>query len=128
MEMNNELLVTYTIGDNDTRPWGIWEVLGIGNSHIVKMITVMPGQLVSLQRHQFRAEHRIVVNGKASVTLNKETFELKADQPVYLPKTFKHRIDNYTDESLCSIEVKIAGTLDENDIERFEDQYGRASE
>ncbi len=128
MKMNNESLVSYTIGDNDTRPWGTWEVLGVGRSHIVKMITVKPGQLLSLQRHQFRAEHWIVVNGKASVTLNEEVFDLKADQSVYIPKTAKHRIGNYSDEDLCFIEVQIGETLDENDIERFEDQYGRASE
>lgn len=117
--------VSYKIGEKDTRPWGTWEVLDVGDQYIVKRITVMPGKILSLQMHHHRAEHWIIAQGTAEVTLGNKIFKAPQDTPVYIQKEQKHRIANRTEEPLIFIEVQTGDTLDENDIVRFEDQYGR---
>jgi len=119
--------ITYKVGDKDTRPWGTWEVVNVGPGYIVKKITVTQGQLLSLQRHQHRAEHWVIVSGTATVTIDDKEFEAKADEAVHIPQQAKHRMGNNYAEELCFIEIQIGEILDENDIERFDDRYGRAN-
>ena len=119
------MAVLYKTGDKDTRLWGTWEVLDAGNKHIVKKITVMPGKILSLQMHHHRAEHWIIVEGEAEVTLGEEVFTAQMDTAVRIEKEQKHRIANKTDKPMVFIEVQTGDTLDENDIVRFEDSYGR---
>ncbi len=116
----------YKKGDADTRPWGTWEVLDVGEKHVVKKITVTPNNILSLQSHNHRAEHWIIVKGTASVTLHEDVIELTEDQSVYIPVTAKHRIANHSQEDMVFIEVQTGETLDENDIIRYEDSYGRS--
>jgi len=115
----------YRKGDFDTRPWGKWEVLDGAENFCVKRITVNPKSMLSLQLHHHRGEHWIVVKGKAFVTLDDKVFEVKADEAVYINKETKHRIENRSDEPMEFIEVQTGDNLDENDIVRFEDIYGR---
>ena len=116
----------YKKGDFDTRPWGKWEVLDAGDGYCVKKITVNPGCQLSLQSHNFRAEHWIIVQGEAVVTLGDEKFVKKANDAIYIPVETKHRIQNETSENVVFIEVQAGDSLDENDIVRFDDIYGRA--
>jgi len=116
---------TYTRGQHDTRPWGTWEVVDCGNDFCVKRIVVNPGGILSLQLHHERAEHWIIVQGSATVTLGELTFEKKSGESVFIPVETKHRIQNRTESPLEFIEVQIGQNLDENDIVRFEDKYGR---
>jgi mannose-6-phosphate isomerase-like protein (cupin superfamily) len=118
--------VRYQRGDSDERPWGRWEVLDTGEGFAVKRITVKPGAVLSLQLHHHRAEHWVVVGGRARVTRDDEVLEIGRDQAVYLPLGARHRVENPGDEMLVLIEVQIGDKLDENDIVRLEDRYGRS--
>lgn len=116
----------YKKGDNDTRPWGTWEVLESGEHYCVKKITVNPEAILSLQLHNYRAEHWIIAEGEAMIVLGEDTLYRKADESVYIPVKTKHRIkNNSTNGKLVFIEIQTGEKLDENDIVRFEDSYGR---
>mgnify|MGYP001097483452 CR=1 FL=1 len=115
----------YKRGDKDTRPWGTWEVLDAGDGFCVKRICVTPGNILSLQLHHFRSEHWIIVRGEAVVTLGEEKLTKKANESVYIPAETKHRIQNNTNENMEFIEIQTGENLDENDIVRLEDSYGR---
>lgn len=116
---------SYKRGDKDTRPWGTWEVLDGGENFCVKKICVVPGGKLSLQLHRHRGEHWIIVKGTAKVTLGDEILVRKADESVYIPANTKHRIENDTVGDVEFIEVQTGDNLDENDIVRLEDVYGR---
>ena len=116
----------YKKGDHDSRPWGTWEVLDSGDNFCVKKIKVIPGGKLSLQSHRFRAEHWIIVEGKAVVTLGEDKLNKKADESVYIPAETKHRIQNDSSADVVFIETQTGDNLDENDIIRYEDVYGRA--
>ena len=118
--------VRYQRGDSDERPWGRWEVLETGPGFVVKRITVTPGAQLSLQAHTHRAEHWVIVRGTATVTLDDAVFEAPANQAIFIPTGARHRIANRTDGIVEFIEVQTGSVLDEADIIRFEDSYGRA--
>lgn len=117
---------TYARGQKDVRPWGTWEVIDCGSGFCVKHIMVESGGILSLQLHHFRAEHWVIVQGVASVTLGEQELQIGAGESVYIPVETKHRIQNRTNEPLKFIEVQVGQNLDENDIVRYEDKYGRA--
>jgi mannose-1-phosphate guanylyltransferase/mannose-6-phosphate isomerase len=107
------------------RPWGAYEALDASDGFLVKRITVNPGARLSLQRHQHRAEHWIVVRGTAKVTCGEQVLECTANQSVYIPIGEKHRLENLGEDILEIIEVQSGALLSEDDIERFDDLYGR---
>ncbi len=107
------------------RPWGAFERLAEGPRWLAKRIVVAPGQALSLQRHQHRAEHWVVVRGRARVTCGDAVVELRVDQSTYIPRGVAHRLENPGDEPLVVLEVQTGAVLDEADIERLEDRYGR---
>ncbi|MAY02021.1 MAG: mannose-1-phosphate guanylyltransferase/mannose-6-phosphate isomerase [Gammaproteobacteria bacterium] len=107
------------------RPWGSYESLAEGPGFQVKRIIVKPGASLSLQLHHHRAEHWTVVSGKAKVTNGDEVLSLQADQSTYIPVKVKHRLENTGNEDVIVIEVQCGSYLGEDDIERFEDKYGR---
>ena len=108
------------------RPWGSYDSVDMGGRFQVKHITVKPGARLSLQMHHHRAEHWIVVRGTARVTRDNDVFELHANQSTYIPLGAKHRLENPGSEVLELIEVQSGDYLGEDDIVRFEDQYGRS--
>jgi len=107
------------------RPWGAYEGLDSGDGFLVKRITVNPGASLSLQRHNHRAEHWVVVRGIADVTCENVVQTLEANQSFYIPIGNKHRLANPGDTILEIIEVQTGELLSEDDIERFDDVYGR---
>ncbi len=109
----------------EKRPWGEYTVLKEGAGFKVKSIIVNPGQKLSLQLHYKRAEHWVIVKGSALMTLNEKEFTLKKNESVYIETQAKHRIENRESEPLEFIEVQIGDYLGEDDIERFDDIYGR---
>jgi mannose-6-phosphate isomerase-like protein (cupin superfamily) len=117
--------VTYQRGDSDNRPWGRWEVLETGDGFAVKRITVNPGAILSLQLHHHREEHWVIVKGRARVTRGDQILELGRNQAVFIPVETAHRIENPGAEPLEFVEVQVGDKLDENDIVRLEDRYGR---
>lgn len=116
---------SYQRGDKDSRPWGTWEVLDGGENYCVKKICVTPHNKLSLQLHHHRCEHWIIVKGEALVTLGEQKLVRHPDEAVYIPAETKHRIQNDTDEIVEFIEIQTGDNLDENDIVRLEDVYGR---
>lgn len=107
------------------RPWGDYEVLGKEDHFQSKKISVLPGAELSLQRHKRRAEHWVVVQGIATVTRDNEVFQLKKNESSFLPMGAMHRLQNKHDEVLHLIEIQTGDYFGEDDIERFEDTYGR---
>lgn len=107
------------------RPWGNYESIDEGERFLVKRIVVNPGASLSLQSHKHRAEHWVVVTGTAKVTRGDEILELHEDESTYIPLGMKHRLENVTDVPLEIIEVQTGAYLGEDDIERFDDVYGR---
>lgn len=107
------------------RPWGFYQTVHEGERFQVKRITVNAGASLSLQRHHHRAEHWVVVNGVAEVTKDDDTFVLHENESVYLPPLSVHRLANPGKVALNLIEVQSGSYLGEDDIERFEDIYGR---
>lgn len=116
----------YAAGQSDRRPWGDWAVIDAGPGFAVKRIRVVPGGVLSLQRHQHRAEQWTVVAGTARVTRNTETIELMAGESIGIGLGDIHRIANPGTTDMVFIEVQTGRDLREDDIERLEDSYGRA--
>lgn len=108
------------------RPWGWYDSIDQGSRFKVKRIQVNPGASLSLQRHQQRAEHWVVVKGRAEVICGDITITLTENQSTYIPPGELHRLSNPGTEPLEIIEVQSGSYLGEDDIERIEDTYGRA--
>ncbi|MND49698.1 Alginate biosynthesis protein AlgA [compost metagenome] len=109
------------------RPWGSYDSVDMGGRFQVKHITVKPGACLSLQMHHHRAEHWIVVSGTAEVTCDENVFLLTENQSTYIPIASVHRLRNPGKIPLEIIEVQSGSYLGEDDIERFEDIYGRST-
>jgi mannose-1-phosphate guanylyltransferase / mannose-6-phosphate isomerase len=107
------------------RPWGYYESIDSGERFQVKRIMVNPGASISLQLHHHRAEHWIVVSGTARVTRGDEAILLSENQSTFIPIGVKHRLENPGKLPVFLIEVQSGGYLGEDDIVRFQDQYGR---
>lgn len=107
------------------RPWGSYELIDEGKRFQVKRITVAVGASLSLQLHHHRCEHWVVVCGTARVTRDQEIFMLSENQSTYIPIGSKHRLENVGKIPLEMIEVQSGSYLGEDDIIRFDDQYGR---
>jgi mannose-1-phosphate guanylyltransferase / mannose-6-phosphate isomerase len=108
------------------RPWGSYESLHQKAAHQLKYIEVEPGGQLSLQSHEHRAEHWVVVAGQATITVGDLRSVYTVGQHVYIEKKQKHRLENLTQEPVAIIEVQIGKYLGEDDIKRYEDVYGRA--
>jgi len=115
----------FSVGDRDTRPWGNWEVLDATEHTCVKRITVLPGRRLSLQRHRHRREFWYVLAGRARVECDGEVSELGPGERMVIPLGAWHRVANPAGEPLVFLEVQSGEVLDEDDIERREDDYGR---
>ena len=107
------------------RPWGYSQDVDLGERFKVKRLVVNPGGQLSLQKHSQRAEHWVVVKGIARVTCGGTTRDLSPDQSTYIPLGEIHRLENPGDEPLHVVEVQTGDYVGEDDIERFEDIYGR---
>ncbi len=109
------------------RPWGFYDSIDHGDRFQVKRIVVSPGARLSLQMHHHRAEHWVVVRGTALVTRGDEQFLLSENESTYIPLGVRHRLENPGKVPLEIIEVQSGAYLGEDDIVRFDDQYGRCA-
>ena len=107
------------------RPWGYFNSIKKGFNWQVKEICVNPKSALSLQKHNYRSEHWIILKGKAIVEINDSKIELLTNQSAYIPIGAKHRLSNLQNEPLILIEVQCGSYLGEDDIFRYEDNYGR---
>jgi mannose-1-phosphate guanylyltransferase/mannose-6-phosphate isomerase len=109
----------------DFRPWGWFESLVVGGRFQVKRIVVNPGAALSLQSHHHRAEHWIVVEGTAKVTIDDAVQLITENQSVFIPLGAVHRMENPGKVPMVLIEVQTGSYLGEDDIIRYEDVYAR---
>jgi mannose-1-phosphate guanylyltransferase/mannose-6-phosphate isomerase len=107
------------------RPWGNYTVLESGPGYKIKRIEVRSGRRLSLQLHHRRCEHWVVIRGTARVTRNDEVFDVPMEESTYIPKGARHRLENPGSGLLEIIEVQNGDYLGEDDIVRFQDDYGR---
>lgn len=108
------------------RPWGTYTVIEEGAGFKIKRIMVKPHASLSLQMHAHRSEHWIVVSGRAAIVNGEVELQLPPNHSTYIPAGNKHRLSNPLDEPLIIIEIQTGGYLEEDDIVRFDDVYGRA--
>ena len=123
------LMPEAVIGDyaRHYRPWGYYQSIDLGPAHQVKRLVVSPGQRLSLQKHRHRSEHWTVVEGAAEVTIDGRVIVLRPNESTYIPLGAVHRAANRGETTLTIIEVQCGDYLGEDDIIRFEDDYGRVS-
>ena len=119
------LLMKIKCGYIDERPWGLWKLLDIGKGFQVKKIIVLSNKRLSLQSHQFRTEHWVVISGVAQVELEKQSFSLSKGKHIDIPAKAKHRLGNKGSNELVLIETQFGNYLGEDDIIRYEDDFGR---
>ncbi|MDP2619767.1 MAG: mannose-1-phosphate guanylyltransferase/mannose-6-phosphate isomerase [Hyphomicrobiales bacterium] len=112
-------------GTTVLRPWGSFTNVAAGPGFQIKRILVKPGGRLSVQSHQHRAEHWVVVRGRPRVTCGEIARELGANEHIFIPLGARHRIENLTDEPAEIVEVQFGDYLGEDDIVRYEDIYGR---
>ena len=109
------------------RPWGYYKTTVLNDYFQAKIISVKPGGQLSLQSHEHREEHWIVVHGTGTVQLDKSIFSVKYGDTIFIPLGCKHRLTNTDkEESLIITEVQIGDYFGEDDIIRYEDVYGRS--
>jgi mannose-1-phosphate guanylyltransferase len=109
------------------RPWGVYTVLEDEPSFKVKKITVKPNGKLSLQSHKHRAEHWVVVKVEATIMNDGKEIKLQENESTFIEKGHKHQLMNLTQKPLEIIEVQSGTYLGEDDIERYQDHYGRVS-
>jgi mannose-6-phosphate isomerase len=108
-----------------TKPWGSYQILVTKEGYQVKLLTISAGGKLSLQKHDLRHEHWVVVKGHPVITINNRVRAMKVGDKISIPCGAKHRLENLTDDPVVVIEVQIGKYLGEDDIVRFEDIYGR---
>jgi len=111
--------------DETERPWGRYEILRESDSYKVKIIHVNPGKRLSYQRHEKRAEHWLIISGKARITLNGNIFEMSAGDSIDIEIRDLHRIENIGTTDVVFVEVQTGTYFGEDDIERIEDDFWR---
>ncbi|MBE0664515.1 MAG: phosphomannose isomerase type II C-terminal cupin domain [Candidatus Aminicenantes bacterium] len=114
------------MNEKEERPWGWFEIHLEEANLKIKRIMVKPGKRLSLQSHEHRAENWVVVQGQALVTLGEEIVKLEKRQSVFIAEKTKHRMENPGKEELVFIEVQTGTYLGEDDITRFQDDFGRS--
>jgi mannose-1-phosphate guanylyltransferase/mannose-6-phosphate isomerase len=112
--------------EKEYRPWGWYQTINLGSRFRVKEIVVNPGGKLSLQSHHHRAEHWVVVRGTAKVTIDDTTKLVTENESIFIPLGSKHRLENSGRIPMHLIEVQTGSYLEEDDIQRYDDSYGRS--
>ena len=112
----------------EERPWGSYTILNSGVSYQVKKLVISPGKRISMQSHKFRAEHWFVVSGEGVAELNDDIITVLPGDSVDVSIGVKHRVTNRGEGDLVLIEVRTGTSFSEEDIIRYEDDYGRVAQ
>jgi mannose-6-phosphate isomerase-like protein (cupin superfamily) len=107
------------------RPWGSYTVLEKGPRYKIKRVVLQPKAKLSLQIHHHRSEHWVVISGTARVTRGEENYDVHPNESTFIPISVKHRLENPGLIALQIIEVQNGDYVEEDDIERFDDDFGR---
>ena len=105
------------------RPWGYYNLLVKKNEYLIKKIVILPKQSISLQKHNHRSEHWIVLSGKANIIIGTKKTILKESQSAFVPEKQKHKITNNSSEPLVILETQLGKILSEEDIIRYDGDY-----
>jgi mannose-6-phosphate isomerase-like protein (cupin superfamily) len=111
--------------ESEVRPWGSWQVIDVSDGYKIKRIRVHPGARLSLQSHEHRSEHWVVIQGKATCEVDGVETLVGAEESIDVPMGAKHRLGNNGSEELVIVEVQLGDYTGEDDIYRYEDDYGR---
>jgi mannose-6-phosphate isomerase len=112
--------------ESEERPWGSWHVIDVADGYKIKRIHVNPGSRLSLQSHEHRSEHWVVIQGEATCEVDGVVSVVKHDQSIDVPLGAHHRLGNQGDTELVIVEVQLGDYTGEDDICRYEDDYGRS--
>ncbi len=124
LESSSNLTKNY-LSEIEKRPWGNFHVIAKGVGYQIKEMNVNPKNKLSLQKHHHRSEYWQVIEGEGKVYLEDSEIKLRTGHNVFIPKGSLHRLVNNTKNNLKIVEIQIGDVLSEDDIERFEDDYGR---
>ena len=111
--------------ESEQRPWGSWHVVDVADGYKIKRIHVKPGCRLSLQTHEHRSEHWVVIEGCATATVDDRITTVCQGESIDVPLGAKHRLANEHDRELVIVEVQLGDYTGEDDIHRIEDDYGR---
>jgi mannose-6-phosphate isomerase len=111
--------------ESEERPWGSWHVIDVNDGYKVKRIHVAPGRRLSYQSHEHRSEHWVVLTGSATATIDGVQVVAHAGESIDVPLGAQHRLANDGEDELVVIEVQRGVYTGEDDIVRYEDDYGR---
>ena len=114
------------VGKAYERPWGTYKTIAMQPGFQTKLITVNAGGQLSLQSHEHRAEHWVVVAGDPTITVDDDVNTYHVGEHVHIPKQAKHRLENHSDAEVIIVEVQVGDYLGEDDIVRYDDIYGRS--
>ena len=112
--------------DSEQRPWGSWHVIDVADGYKIKRIHVNPGARLSLQTHEHRSEHWVVIRGEATCEVDGVDHIVGAEESIDVPLGARHRLGNQGTEELVIVEVQLGAYTGEDDICRYEDDYGRS--
>jgi mannose-6-phosphate isomerase len=112
--------------ESEQRPWGSWHVIDVADGYKIKRIHVNPGARLSLQSHEHRSEHWVVIQGEATCEINGVESVVIHDESIDVPLGARHRLGNQGAEELVIVEVQLGRYTGEDDICRYEDDYGRS--
>lgn len=112
-------------GETYTRPWGNYKVEENNENFQMKILTVNPGGILSLQKHLLREEHWVCICGSGEAQVGDETVYICKGSYIFIPKQAMHRLHNTASEPLMIAEIQLGDAFEENDIIRFDDIYGR---
>jgi mannose-6-phosphate isomerase-like protein (cupin superfamily) len=111
--------------ESEERPWGAWHVIDVDDGYKIKRIHVTPGSRLSLQTHEHRSEHWVVIAGVATCTVGDVVKTVAKGESLDVPLGAKHRLANEGETELVIVEVQLGSYTGEDDICRIEDDYGR---
>jgi len=123
MEMSKIQSILQDKQEKVVRPWGYYHLLVKTNEYLIKQIVILPKKSISLQKHNHRSEHWIVLKGEADIVIDTKIMLLKESESAFVPANMKHKITNNLSEPLIILETQLGKILSEDDIIRYDVDY-----
>ena len=125
MEMSKIQSILQDKQEKVVRPWGYYHLLVKTNEYLIKQIVILPKKSISLQKHNHRSEHWIVLKGEADIVIDTKIMLLKESESAFVPANMKHKITNNLSEPLIILETQLGKILSEEDIIRYDVDYSK---